>query len=267
MSSEQPADCVPGARLDGATILVTRPAPQGAQLQQRLQQQGAQALWLPLLETQALNEGDNGFAQTKSYILDLDLYAKVICVSRPAARFGGALIDTYWPQPPLGIDWLAVGAGTAAELRQWDIEAVTASEGEDSEALLDLPVLQADQVAEQRILILRGAGGRALLGETLAARGARVDYAELYQRRPLSWPATAMQQLAHLDLVMLTSGEALQHFNQHYQGPRDVALIVPGLRLADMARALGWNNVWQSTGAGDDAMLECINRWRHDAIC
>jgi uroporphyrinogen-III synthase len=73
----------------------------------------------------------------------------------------------------------------------------------DSEALLALPEMA--QLAGARVLILRGAGGRELLGETLAARGAQVEVAEVYRRvRPAALPPEG-----RIDAVCVSSGEAL----------------------------------------------------------
>src|SRR5207237_459615 len=52
--------------------------------------------------------------------------------------------------------------------------------GADSEAVLAAPELQ--QVAGKRVLIIRGDDGRPVLGESLTARGAKVEYAECYRR-------------------------------------------------------------------------------------
>jgi uroporphyrinogen-III synthase len=52
----------------------------------------------------------------------------------------------------------------------------------DSESVLALPAFQAPAVAGRRVLILRGDGGRDLLGDTLRARGAEVEYLTCYHR-------------------------------------------------------------------------------------
>ena len=65
----------------------------------------------------------------------------------------------------------------------------------DSEALLELP--QLTDVNGRRVIIFRGDGGRELLGETLAARGASVEYVSCYRRgRPL-WRGRADDRRGH----------------------------------------------------------------------
>ncbi|MGP8846919.1 uroporphyrinogen-III synthase, partial [Enterobacter hormaechei] len=82
---------------------------------------------------------------------------------------------------------------------------------EISEVLLQLPELQ--NIAGKRALILRGNGGRELIGETLTARGADVDFCECYQRSAKYYDGAeeAMRwQSRGVTTVVVTSGEMLQ---------------------------------------------------------
>src|SRR6185295_12379471 len=84
--------------------------------------------------------------------------------------------------------------------------------GADSEALLAAPEL-AD-VTGKRVLIVRGEGGRALLGNMLAARGATVNYAECYRRvRPVAdaAPLIADWQRGLIHAVTVSSAEGLDN--------------------------------------------------------
>lgn len=251
--------------LHGLRILVTRPAPQGQALVHLLQQHGAQPTWLPLLQIEALSEQDSAYQAAKQALLNLDYYQVVICTSRPAARLAIALIDQYWPQLPIGIRWLAVGAGTAAELAEYGIEAETGADGEDSEALLRHPALQ--QLQHGKVLLLKGEGGRTLLAEQLQTAGVEVCQAILYRRQPCPAPAHFAQLLADTQVVLLSSGEALHHFHQLCGGPRPLPLVVPSQRVAELAQHQGWPTILISAGAQDHAMLDCLTRWRQGAPC
>jgi hydroxymethylbilane synthase len=83
----------------------------------------------------------------------------------------------------------------------------------DSEALLELPELIDAQ--GKRVIIFRGDGGRELLGDTLKARGASVEYVSCYRRaRPQLDPAPLLKlwEEGRLDAVTLTSSEGLRNF-------------------------------------------------------
>ena len=80
----------------------------------------------------------------------------------------------------------------------------------DSEHLLELAELQS--VSGQKIIILRGNGGRELIHETLSERGALVAYKEVYQRKDL--PLTPVLyckqwQQQNVDTPIITSGHQL----------------------------------------------------------
>ena len=164
-----------------------------------------------------------------------------------------------------------VGQGSAKALRELDIANVIApTERFDSEGLLALPELQ--NVAGWRVMIFRGDGGRELLGDTLKARGATVEYAICYQRSKPQQDAGALLA-AVPDAITVTSSEALGYLWQMLNACpepsrsgsaraalRDTPLFVPHARIAELAREQGWLQV-QLTASGDDGLLSALITW------
>lgn len=241
-----------------ARVLVTRPAHLQQGATDLLTAAGYDCIALPLLRISPIDIESTEAGYVRNRILDLDRYAKVIFISRNAARIGADLIDQYWPQLPLGIEWIAIGQGTADELSQAGIDALV-NQGVDSEALLDAPQLQ--DLSDQRILLVKGVGGRDLLRKTLESRGANVDEIEIYRRTPYDYTDTELQECirAQLDAILLTSGEALDVLEQlNLKQRHSLMLLVPSERIAQQARGLGYTNIQISNGASDSAMLDAL---------
>lgn len=103
----------------------------------------------------------------------------------------------------------AVGGATAAALhRAGAADIRTPDKGNDSEAVLALPLWHG-LPAGARILIVRGHGGRGWLAGQLAARGFQVACADIYRRRPHPppWP---LAEGAVPDAVWITSAELVR---------------------------------------------------------
>src|SRR5690606_18281206 len=114
----------------------------------------------------------------------LEGYDMGIFVSPNAVR--GALKYLGRSLPPR-LTLVAVGPGTARALVDAGHDTVLVPDNEfNSEALLALPQLR--NVQGKRVVIFRGESGRGLLREVLEARGAKVDYAEVYRREMPSSP-------------------------------------------------------------------------------
>ncbi len=250
--------------LAGKRILVTRPAHQAAGQAELLEQLGAEAVQLPLLQIAPTADSDSAFPLLKQRILDLDLYQKIIFISANAVQYGFDMIDQYWPQLPVGIHWLAIGKQTAQALRRYDIEA-EAPQGYDSEALLACEALQA--IAGQRILIMRGQGGREMLGDVLTARGARVDYADLYHRLCPDYTSQMISSTIYsqpLDAILITSGEALHNLTviltaqNNLTDSLETPIMVPSERVAQQAHSLGFTRVTIAEGADSQAMAQAV---------
>jgi len=158
----------------------------------------------------------------------------------------------------------AVGRGTGKCLAEAGISVDLIPEGRfDSEALLDSPALRAPE--GKRILIVRGEGGRALLGDTLAERGAMVTYVEAYRRRCPTGDASQLLQTWNrdVDLVTATSREILENLF-HLIGPdgagqlRHTPLVVISERMRTHAGELGCRKISVARRADDPSVFEAI---------
>lgn len=251
-----------------AKVLVTRPAGQEGPLRAALERRGLCCYHQPLIELEAL---PGPAAAERKMIGDLDLYRHVIFISGNAVRFSLPWLEDFWPQWPVGVNWYAVGEGTARALRERDIPARLPEGGDmTSEGLLRLPPLR--DLREQRALIVKGQGGRELLAAELRRRGARVDQLACYRRHPPSLPEGEMAaRLARweVDVIMLSSGEGLANLLA-LLGPAETnklgrtTLLVPSRRVAGAARAAGLERVRVADNASDSAMLEALERWQRD---
>src|SRR5205807_638527 len=127
------------------------------------------------------------------------------------------------------------------------------------------------EAAGGRIVILRGEGGRSLLGDTLAARGAQVEYAECYRRvRPQtdSGPLLTAFAKGAVHAVTVSSAEGLENLLEMLGAAgrkhlKKTPLFVPHPRIAAEAKRLGLGEA-SVGGASDQEMLErLVAYFRH----
>lgn len=257
-------------------VIITRPSAQAQPWAAQLHTQGFACVQLPLLELVALH-GEEEARRIQNKVMDFDLYQKAIFVSRNAVHYGLEWLERYWPQLPMGIEYFAVGATTARELAAYGLRVTDLAQAESgsmtSETLLQAPGLQ--QVDGERIIIFRGQGGRGYMGDELRARGAWVDYCELYRRQLPPLAATQWQQLladqhswqAHTQVIALHSGESLKHLAQLLAQAEFVTwrerllqtrLLLPSQRLVEEAQAMGFNLCLLASNATDPAMAAAL---------
>jgi uroporphyrinogen-III synthase len=246
-------------------LLLTRPAPESAQLAATLAAAQVFSCSLPLLEIQALVETP----EQRALMLDLERYCAVVVVSKPAARLGLALLDRYWPQPPQPPQlpsWFAVGAATADILTAHGLTASFPECADASEGLLALPELTtALAVPSPRVLIMRGEGGRELIAERLRGQGVTVDYLQLYRRNLPAYDSAVLLELLAtqgLNALLVSSGAGLSHLVElaGADWPRVAQLVffVPSARVAEQARAAGAEHVVDCRGASAAALLAAL---------
>lgn len=251
--------------LTGVRALVTRPATRARALAQRIELAGGQAICFPTLEIAAAGD----VAALERVLADIARFDLAVFISPNAVRHGLAYVHARGG-PPARLRIAAIGHGTAAELAKAGVaNAIVPAEGSDSEALLTRPELQ--QVAGQRIVIFRGDGGRKLLGDTLRARGAQVEYAECYRRvRPDTdaTPLNARLRANGIDIVTVTSVENLRNLHDMLDDDararlQRLPIVVVGARQAEACQTLGIRTKpWIARDAGDDAIVAAIQAWR-----
>ena len=221
-----------GLPLSGRRIVVTRPKGQAETLLALIRQAGGEPLEIPALEIRELED----LAPFHSVIERLDSFDTAIFVSRNAVRRTFALMGKRpWPAH---LRVATVGKGSREELESRGITGVSAPGGQaDSEALLAMQEFSA--VSGKRIAIFRGEGGRTLLGDTLAVRGALVEQAPCYRRaRPAQSAALLAAAWEHgkVDAVMVSSGEGLANLlemlDNGSQRLAGTVLFVPHPRVA-----------------------------------
>ena len=245
----------------GWRLLLTRPADDCAALAETLAGQGIFSSCLPLLEIAPLPVSD----KIRQAIAQLPSCSAVIVVSKPAARIAVQLLDAQGLQT-LAMPWFSVGAATAQILRDHGLDAHFPEEGDDSEALLQLPRLREAVVsAGSQVLILRGEGGRELLAERLRELGASVEYLELYRR---DLPAYAPQALPRrieaerLNGLVVSSGQGFEYLRQMagdtWPTIARLPLFVPSPRVAELAHAAGAQTVVDCRGASAAALLTAL---------
>jgi uroporphyrinogen-III synthase len=179
-------------------MVLTRPAEQAPTLLNDLHSRGVQALNLPLIQISPVAD-TSAMQQAWATVADWNW---IIFVS-PSA------VDCFFQfaadRHPLdsaamlsGVRFAGPGAGTLGALLRWGIDAekcvipaADASEW-DSEHLWQ--AMQHVNWAEQRVLMVKGDGGREWLGEQLLQAGAKLTGLQAYEKKVPSWDATQRHQ-------------------------------------------------------------------------
>lgn len=239
----------------GLTVLVTRPAAQAESLCAHIEAAGATALRFPAIAIEPT-------ACARAEPFDLAVFVSVNAVAH-----GRHLL------PSDGSSRVAaIGSATAAALREAGVRVDFVPQAEaTSESLLSLPELMAGGI--ERVLIVRGAGGRELMRQTFEARGLQVQTREVYRRvRPTVEDTLRDSIEAHwldpgIDVVTATSVETLRNLDAMLTECgrnllRRSALLVASRRIWEAALQIGAGSEGIVAGGADDvSMMRALARW------
>lgn len=242
--------------LTGISIAITRPAEQAKKLAALITEAGGTPVLFPLIEITPLQD----YSQFETVISDINSYDWAIFISSNAVQNG--MPRLLKQGVPSNLQFASIGPVTASELQIFGVANVLApSDRFDSESLLALP--EMTNVAGKRIMIFRGVGGREVLAESLISRGAKVTFAECYQRINPQANCNLLAQLCaekKLHGIIVTSSEAMRYLfdlagNSNWL--KHVTLFVNHARIAELPIQLGLR-VLVADVPGDEAMLSLV---------
>lgn len=259
-------------------ILITRPEAQARPWAKQLEALGASVSLQPMMRIVPLADAASERAIING-ILAFAEYQKAIFISQNAVHYGLGWLDQYWPQLPIDVQFFAIGQATAELLEQgigqgaFDAGylAHSATSAMNSEALLAHPHLA--NIDGEKILIFRGKGGRTVLAEQLSARGALVDYCELYERQKPTGLQALASSFRHSDkqpILAVHSGETFNNICQAID-PQDLSwlqqqpVLLPGQRVATQAQEAGFTHTIVADNACHNSMINALSEWqKHD---
>lgn len=244
--------------LSSMGILVTRADHQAEPLCRLIEASGGRTVRFPVLEIQPQKPDD-----LLKLLNDSDI---LIFISPNSVHYCLSAIDNN-PHLINRKIIAAVGQATASALEAAGISTtIVPQERADSEALLAHDELQ--QVEGKQITIVRGAGGRALLGDTLLQRGAIVRYAEVYKRLcPTTDNRALLKQWPKIQVVTSTSIEMLNNLvallgEEGFALLKVTPLLVISSRMQQSAKELGFQHIILSKGASDQAIMAALCQWK-----
>lgn len=249
-------------------VLVTRPDPAGSELCETIRQAGYAAIHFPTLT----------FASPSNQIAYQDALKQIgyqdwlIFLSPRSVYMSMPDIRREWPDMPPQIQFAAVGAGTAKALLAAGIHAEHPMNEWSSEGLLAMAPFQS--VVGQHIALVRGEGGRDILADAFAARGANVLEVMAYRREVPKVDASIYLDLFKqdkIDIIICTSFEGVRNLKELlganlWPTLQTLPLIVVSERIQQLAHELGFQTIWVAKNASHEALLQTLAQYKDEYV-
>jgi uroporphyrinogen-III synthase len=242
--------------LAGTRVLVTRPGHQADTLIAAIEAANGIPVAFPVIEIVPRDRDDLQADADRLPQADVTVFVSANAVAHGLEFAGTAPLAAVGPATAAAI----VAAGRDVDIRP--------ARGFDSESLLAEPAM--NDVEGKAVRIVRGVGGRELLGNTLASRGATVDYLEVYVRRIPDLPEGRVDALAQeiadgkIDVVTVMSVQSLDNLLKLLPGGLETALaetplVTPATRvIKEVMNRLPGCPATLAAGPGADEMVRAI---------
>jgi uroporphyrinogen-III synthase len=190
---------VPEAPLAGRRIVVTRPREYSSALAEKLEQLGATALVMPLLQIEPMRDADA--ALLDSVLRDVAAYDWIVFTSAN----GVASVQEHLSRKLAGVKIAVVGPATAAAVRALGLEPAFVPENFAAAEIVE----GLGELEGRRVLLPQADIADPWLADQIRAAGASVDAVVAYRTVAVDASAIEAAELEHgVDAVMLASGSA-----------------------------------------------------------
>ena len=152
--------------LSNKTILITRPLGRELHLRQLIEQAGGNIIHYPVFSIEPPQPLE--IEQFLQLSKQLHRFTMAIFISPTAVEQS----QIYFPVLPEHFSIVSLGSKTTKALEQQNIYVDIEAPEHNTESLLQMAAFQMPELQGQRIIIFRGTGGRALLGDSSTRRGA-----------------------------------------------------------------------------------------------
>ena len=239
-------------------ILILRPVQQAGATIDAINAQGWRAVHFPTIDITPAENIDTAITQEIISTADWLIFISQNAVLHFLELAGSGFIHNQ--------KIAAVGRATAQQLQDNGLSVMALPEQDFStEGLLDSS--DFSDISGQRIVIVRGNGGREKLAESLRERGATVSYLEVYERRLANrdpgqllalWPES-------INVIVATSNQLLDNLitlckdsigDQLFHKP----VVVMSERMRSHAHQLGFKKIWLAERSSNDEIIKTISR-------
>ena len=242
-------------------LVSTRPYEKNIVLLKQLVGTNISLLNYPLTEIKPLKN----YAKFDSILNNLKQYQHIIFISTNAVHFFSERLKSLKILLPRHIMYSSIGPTTKKILEnEFNIDVHCPKKTYDSKHLIKNKIF--NNLQDEKVLIIRGEGGREVLKDMLEEKGADVHYGECYIRNYLSINLNKLQNEAqnyHSIFLIISSSESAKHFlTQNKNHDRDwlesVNIIVNHSRIKDVLRLIS-NNIIVSNDLSEISILRIIN--------
>jgi len=251
-----------GGDLTGWHTVILRPKNQGQELAEEIRKLGGKPILMPTIELLANPMAASQQQQWQEAVRQAEY---LIAVSQNAYLLSPPEIKFAIKQNEK-LKIVTMGRATSHVFEaQGHAPYFTPKPGTTSEKLLTEPFLMAKNMADKKVVVLAGEDGRALIVDSLRARGAKVTKIVTYRQKKVKVNTKIFSQLINQQkcVVIATSLSMLKNLieeltNQQILQLTLKPLIVVSERVAIAAKEYGFKQIFDAQGADTLSFMKAL---------